>query len=203
MVMYYKIFCFTIKIFVHENFVVFTGKHLCWSLYLINLQAFRHSFLKSIRERLLLPLARIHVTIFRLISNFRPILICYQRGFGIMYANQGSNIRHGVKVEPRTWNSGTRSKFKDRTRDTLRAPSKFEYGTPGPLSKFKNGTHILIFLHWRIRSSQVFGIQFGYSVFSVFPDLKDFQFIQKHKSTETNTKTKILPKQSYLAQVKP
>ena len=28
------------KIGAHENFAIFTGKHLCWSLFLIKLQAF-------------------------------------------------------------------------------------------------------------------------------------------------------------------
>ena len=38
-----------------------------------------------------------------------------------------------------------------------------------------------------------FGIRFRYSVLTGFPDLNDFQDIQKHDSNKTNTKTKILP----------
>ena len=32
------------RIGVFKNFVIFTGKHLCWSLFLIKLQTFRNSF---------------------------------------------------------------------------------------------------------------------------------------------------------------
>ena len=38
-----------------------------------------------------------------------------------------------------------------------------------------------------------FWIQFRYSVFTAFPDLKDFQDIQKHKSIKIKTKRKIVP----------
>ena len=38
-----------------------------------------------------------------------------------------------------------------------------------------------------------FGIQFTYLVFTVFPDLKDFQDTQEYNRTETNTKRKNLP----------
>ena len=38
-----------------KNFAIFTGKHLCWSLFLIKLQALR-PILKNIWERLLLIL---------------------------------------------------------------------------------------------------------------------------------------------------
>ena len=38
-----------------KNFAIFAGKHLCWSLFLIKLQAFR-PILKNIWERLLLIL---------------------------------------------------------------------------------------------------------------------------------------------------
>ena len=38
-----------------------------------------------------------------------------------------------------------------------------------------------------------FRIQFRYSVFTAFPDLKDFQDIQKHKSIKIKTKRKIVP----------
>ena len=48
-----------------------------------------------------------------------------------------------------------------------------------------------------------FGIGFMYSVFKVFPDLKNFQDIEKPNSTVTNTKRKIPSNQSYLAKTKP
>ena len=35
------------KVGVLKNFVSFTGKHLCWSLFLIKLQAWRPNFLKK------------------------------------------------------------------------------------------------------------------------------------------------------------
>ena len=38
-----------------------------------------------------------------------------------------------------------------------------------------------------------FRIQFRYSVFTAFPDLKDFQDIQKHKSIKIKRKRKIVP----------
>ena len=46
---------------ISKNFAIFTGKHLCWSLFLIKLQAFRPT-LKNICEQLLLKKEVLEVT---------------------------------------------------------------------------------------------------------------------------------------------
>ena len=40
----------SVKKVVHKNFAIFTEKHLCWSLFLINLQAFRPEHYKMLKN---------------------------------------------------------------------------------------------------------------------------------------------------------
>ena len=56
--------------------------------------------------------------------------------------------RHGIKVRPGPWDPGPRDP--EPYQSLIVGPGtllKFEIGTPGPSSKFKSGTLIIIFLH--------------------------------------------------------
>ena len=68
----------SIKIVVIQNFAIFTGKHLCWSLFLIKLQAFRATILLKIR----LKLRCFHVNIAKflrtsILRNICELLLCF------------------------------------------------------------------------------------------------------------------------------
>ena len=64
-----------------------------------------------------------------------------------MFCGRGVKVGPGPQdpgpQDPGTRDLGSPSKFKSGTRD----PLKFKSGTPGPPSKFKSGTLIIIFLH--------------------------------------------------------
>ena len=45
-----------VKIDVLKNFAIFTGKHFCWTLFLIQLQAFRSSFIQKRLQHVCFPL---------------------------------------------------------------------------------------------------------------------------------------------------
>ena len=67
--------------------------------------------------------------------------------------------------------------------------------------KFSHLVNLVYSLQSGIRDSG-FVIRFRYSVFTVFPDLKDFQDIWQNNSTKTKEKRKVLACQTDLAVIK-
>ena len=90
---------FSVKNTVHKNFVIFTGKHLCWSLFLIKLQAFRHATLLKRESNRYVPvinakflrtlilkdsckqrLLKIYL-LFRFLENNLEVAVCHHSAF--------------------------------------------------------------------------------------------------------------------------